>query len=82
MLNDMATSLAQNLILNGIEVLKVSPSSKNYDPILWITEKLHLQVGIDHVHVVYEQSKGKYIVEVTNGSIKDIMLKLKDVTSK
>lgn len=79
MLDAMALSLAENLKAQGILVLKMDNSDEQCDAALWITNSVHLQVGYDYVQIVEEMSDGMFKFTPTNGSVKDIINKLKGV---
>jgi hypothetical protein len=79
MLDKMAESLSENLKKHGITVLKCSREEQDCDPALWITDNIHLQVGYDYVQIVKEEANEKFTMVFTDGSIKDIIKKLKEI---
>jgi hypothetical protein len=82
MLDRMAESLAENLSSRGIKVLRISSETPDCDPNLWITDSIHIQVGLEYVEVVREKSPDEFVFLSTDGTITSILSTLKKALSE
>ncbi len=76
MSNQLVKSLIERLAQKGVKVIKVDDETDCTDAALWITEKIHIQVGAYGIAVVREDNEGFSFYDCTN-RIDSIILTLR-----
>lgn len=78
-LDDVAKSLILNLKQYGVEPIKFSKTYEGMNPLIWVTEEIHIQVGLDEVYVVKSIGNSQYEFYKTDSSMKDIFQVLSSI---